>query len=227
MTDTDAVRRRLDELIRDSADDYASVSRLLGRNAAYIQQFIKRGVPKKLDGDDRRILARHFGVRESELGGPPPSVRSVAAGHETEGRDFLLIPYFAGIGASAGAGATLADREDAETALAFRREWIGRLGVSKPDDLSVIRVQGDSMLPTLGDGDPILVDRGDTAERLRDGIYVMRSEETLIVKRVTRSPASHMVRVTSDNPVYPDIGDCDPADIDLIGRVVWVGRQLR
>ena len=83
------------------------------------------------------------------------------------------------------------------------------------------------MLPTLGDGDPILVDRGDTAERLRDGIYVMRSEETLIVKRVTRSPASHMVRVTSDNPVYPDIGDCDPADIDLIGRVVWVGRQLR
>ena len=45
------------------------------------------------------------------------------------------------------------------------------------------------------------------------------------MKRVTCSPASRHIRLTSD-PGYPDIGDCDPADIDLVGRVIWVGRQL-
>lgn len=222
MNESEEVRRRLDQLIRNGPDDYASVSRLLGRNAAYIQQFIKRGVPRKLDGDDRRTLARHFGVDESELGGPKPE-RGLGA----RLGDFLLVPYYQAIGASAGAGAALAEREEAESALAFRRDWIASLSASPPDLLSVIKVQGDSMLPTLGDGDPILVDRSDTAERLRDGIYVMRSEDTLIVKRVTRSPTSRHIRLTSDNPVYPDIGDCDPADIDLVGRVIWVGRQLR
>ena len=48
----------------------------------------------------------------------------------------------------------------------------------------MIRVAGDSMAPTLGDGDDILVDRGDGAERLRDGIYVLRLDGALVVKRL-------------------------------------------
>ena len=64
-----AIRRTLDELIRNSGDDYASLSRLLGRNPTYIQQFIKRGVPRRLSEEDRRRLALHFGVGERLLGG--------------------------------------------------------------------------------------------------------------------------------------------------------------
>ncbi|MEE4349797.1 MAG: S24 family peptidase [Pacificimonas sp.] len=225
----DEFRRRLDELIRNSADDYASISRMLGRNPAYIQQYIRRGTPRKLDGDDRRILARHFNVSEAALGGPVEvdNRRTKRSLSDAVG-DFLLVPYFSDIGASAGAGALATDgAEMAEAALAFRQDWIDRLSPGNVEDLSIIKVQGDSMLPTLGDGDPILVDSGDRFERLRDGIYVMRIEDTLIVKRVTRTPTGRVVRVTSDNPVYPDVGDCDPSDIELIGRVIWVGRQLR
>lgn len=83
------------------------------------------------------------------------------------------------------------------------------------------------MLPTLGDGDPILVDRSDGFDRLRDGIYVMRADDALLVKRVTRTPRSRVIHVTSDNRDYPNVGDCDVADVDVIGRVIWVGRQLR
>ena len=67
--DSLAQRQALDVLIRQRGEDYSSLSRLLGRNAAYIQQFIKRGTPKKLSEDDRRTLARYFGVDERELGG--------------------------------------------------------------------------------------------------------------------------------------------------------------
>ena len=64
------VTETLDRLIRERGDEYLAISRMLGRNAAYIQQFIKRGVPKKLDEDDRRVLATYFGVSESILGAP-------------------------------------------------------------------------------------------------------------------------------------------------------------
>ena len=36
-------RQALDDLIREREETYAAVSRLLGRNSAYIQQYIKRG----------------------------------------------------------------------------------------------------------------------------------------------------------------------------------------
>ena len=228
MSDQEAVRRRLDDAIRLSSDDYTSLSRMLGRNPAYIQQFIKRGVPRKLDEEDRRKLAERLNISEAELGGRTSSgARTVKAGAARSAADYILIPYFDAIGASAGPGALTDAEEAAESALAFQMRWVKSISGSDPELLSVIKVQGDSMLPTLGDGDPILVDRGDDATRLRDGIYVMRSDDTLLVKRITRNPAAHTIRVSSDNNLYPDVGDCDPAQVDIIGRVIWVGRQLR
>ncbi len=69
------VRTILDRLIQERGSDYTAISRLLGRNAAYIQQFIRRGSPRKLDEDDRRKLARFFGVEETILGGQAAPLR--------------------------------------------------------------------------------------------------------------------------------------------------------
>jgi hypothetical protein len=44
------------------------------------------------------------------------------------------------------------------------------------------------MAPLLGHGDEILVDHADGADRLRDGIYVLRREDALLVKRLSRHP---------------------------------------
>ena len=62
-------RAVLDRLVVDNGDDYAGLSKLIGRNAAYVQQFIKRGTPKRLPEAERGILARYFGVDERILGG--------------------------------------------------------------------------------------------------------------------------------------------------------------
>jgi hypothetical protein len=211
------VRDTLDRLIRDRGEDYAALSRLIGRNPAYIQQFIHRGSPRKLAEDDRKLLARYLGVDESLLGGP--LVAPVAG-------DLISVPRLA-VEASAGPGA-LANREETISRFGFDARWL-RSVASSPQNVSAIAVRGESMLPTLSEGDEILVDRGDAADRLRDGIYVLRVEEALLVKRIALNPAGvggRRLSIRSDNPSYPDWEECDPAAVEIIGRVIWVGRRM-
>lgn len=210
-------RSVLERLIRERRDDYANLSRLIGRNSAYVQQFVKRGVPRKLDEADRRRLSDYFGIPDAELGGPRPVAVS-------GGPSLRAIPRFA-LGASAGPGA-LHDDERPVAHIGFDPAWLRRLGVGSSDDLSIIRVDGDSMVPTLNDGDDILVDRGDGARRVRDGIYVLRRDDALLVKRLSLHPGTRCLTVASDNPAHPTWPDCDPATIVIVGRVVWAGGRV-
>ena len=50
---------------------------------------------------------------------------------------------------------------------AFDEKWLKSLTPTPASKLSIVRVDGDSMSPTLNDGDEILVDLGDCVERLR------------------------------------------------------------
>jgi len=209
-------RAALQRLIEERGEDYAGLSRLLGRNAAYVQQYVKRGTPRRLAEEDRRLLARYFGVPEALLGGPSSELSGEAPA-------LVRVPRL-DVGASAGPGA-LADEERLHGHLAFDEIWLRRFGCD-PGRLSAIRVEGDSMRPTLADGDDILVDASEAGRRLRDGIYVLRREGALLVKRLALSPAAGRIAVFSDNPDYPSWPDCDPAGIDVVGRVVWVGRRL-
>src|SRR5215210_5568486 len=94
MTENDP-RAQLERLIRERGEDYAGLSRLIGRNPAYVQQYIKRGTPKRLAEEDRRLLARYFGVEEALLGGPGPAARDESG---------LVSVTRLDVGASAGAG---------------------------------------------------------------------------------------------------------------------------
>ncbi|MDB5702796.1 MAG: family peptidase [Sphingomonadales bacterium] len=218
------VRETLDRLIRERGEDYVSLSRLIGRNAAYVQQYIRRGVPKKLDEDDRRTLSRYFGVEEAVLGGPEVAQITPATARTRGGSGLIAIPKIAAQ-ASAGPG-SLHDSDSVSGQIGFDPKWL-RTVTANPGSVSVIQVEGDSMVPTLADGDDILVDRSDSADRLRDGIYVLRIDDALNVKRLAINPMSRTVTIKSDNAAYPSWPDCDLSKIELIGRVVWVGRKLR
>lgn len=82
------------------------------------------------------------------------------------------------------------------------------------------------MPPTLADGDEILVDRADAVERLRDGIYVLRRDDALMVKRLSVDPSGRQATIRRDNAAYPSWPGCDIASIDIVGRVVWCGRRI-
>jgi phage repressor protein C with HTH and peptisase S24 domain len=211
-------RETLERLLKERGEDYAGLSRLIGKNAAYIQQFIKRGTPRKLDEEDRRTIAAYLGVSEALLGGPSSEQASGASG------GMIRVPRL-DVGASAGHGA-ITDSEVAVAHIAFDPKWLRQLCKGGTNNLSFIRVQGDSMTPTLDDGDDILVDGADGEDRLRDGIYVLRREDTLMVKRLAINPFAARATITSDNPAYPEWRDVDLSTLTIIGRVVWAGRRL-
>jgi Peptidase S24-like len=211
MTQIDP-RAELDRLIHDNGDDYVSLSRLLGRNVAYIQQYMKRGSPKHLPEKERHILARYFGVDERTLGAPD---------REKNG-GLRLVPKLA-VGASAGAGA-LTNEEALAGKVGFDEAWLRKMGVD-PAQVSLIRVEGDSMQPTLNNGDDIMVDKAAALRAVKDGVYVLRMDDTLIVKRLAKGKGGK-ISVLSDNPEYPSLHHLDASAVQVIGRVVWIGRKL-
>lgn len=206
-------RVALERLIAENGDDYASLSKLIGRNSAYIQQFIKRGSPKRLPEMERGVLARYFGIDEHVLGAPQESAPSAR---------MRTIPKL-DIGASAGPGA-LNDGELLAGKIGFDEKWLRKL-VSDPSRLSLIRVEGDSMSPTLNNNDDIMVDSNAGAADWRDGIYVIRIDDVLMVKRLAKGPTGRL-SVLSDNIAYPDWPDVDRSAVTIVGRVVWAGRKL-
>jgi hypothetical protein len=206
-------RAALERLIAENGDDFAGLSKLISRNPTYIQQFIKRGSPKKLPEAERGILARYFGVDESLLGGPIAS--AVKTG-------ICLIPKLA-VGASAGPGA-IPDRETLAGKIGFDEKWLRKQGLD-PSRLSLIQVEGDSMSPTLNHGDDIMVDNRAATVPIRDGIHVIRLDDVLMVKRLANGPGGRL-SVLSDNPAYPGWPDVDGVTVTVIGRVVWAGRRL-
>ena len=205
----------LERLCAERGEDFAGLSRMLGRNQAYIQQFVRRGVPKRLKEEERRKLARYFAISETLLGGPP----------EPPGLGGLISIKRHPVSASAGPGAVVAE-ELGKPYFGFDERWLKALTATPPDQLSIVRVEGDSMSPTLNPGEDILVDLGSCAERLRDGIYVLRADDALVVKRLALHPVSGRVTVQSDNPAYPDWPDCGIDEINCIGRVIWAGRKV-
>lgn len=223
----DGARSRLVALAAQRGVSLSALSALIGRNTTYLQQFVRKGSPRKLEENDRRTLAEFFGVPESDLGAQQrggvlavgqgsvitaPPVRAITP----EWADIPRLP----LGASAGPG-TLPAEEIPSGRLRFNHRWLKGQGL-EPAMLTVIEVEGDSMEPTLRDGDEILVDR--TPRPLRAGIHVIRLDDVLLVKRLEPGPGGTL-RVISDNAAYPRL-ERAASEVEIVGRVVWKGGRL-
>lgn len=208
-------RERLRQLKQEQGVSYAQLARLLGRNAAYLQQFVERGSPRELGERDRRLLAGFFGVAETELGASQET--SSTGGRAVGG--WIDVPRLA-LDASAGPGAVPAEEIPYDT-FRFSRRWLAEQNLA-PDQLSSITVAGDSMEPLIRAGDEILIDR--TPRPLRDGIHVVRLGEVLHVKRLQAGPPGRVVLISA-NEAYPPM-EVALDEIDIIGRVVWKGGRV-
>ena len=208
----DALRR----IARDRGASLAKLSRLIGRNDAYLQQFVTRGSPVRLEEEDRRKLTHYLDVDEEVLGGPPSDI--------PRSEDMVLVRRL-NIEAAAGRGRMI-DDEFAVGKFRFERSWLRQLSPASPDELSIITFVGDSMAPTINDGDDGLVDHSSAGRRVRDGIYVLRRDESLMVKRLAVAPRAGTVTIVSDNPAYPTWPDVPVNEIDVLGRVIWASRKF-
>jgi len=147
---------------------------------------------------------------------------SELAGEAGSGAEHLPVPVY-DLRAAAGAGALAADTL-ASGHLMFREQWLRRIATDLKA-LFVLEISGDSMWETLHDGDHVLVDRAQTNPR-REGLYVIRIDDMLQVKRISMHPVSKLLTVKSDNPAYRSYDGIAPDDIAIMGRVVWIGRSL-
>ena len=198
-------RAALRALAVERQHSLTALSAMLGRNQAYLSQYVNRGTPKVLPERERRLLADHFGVAETLLGAEERSDAAVRLSRLD-------------IAASAGPGANI--DEEVELGAAYLPVQLARqLGLREG---SVIRVRGTSMEPGLLDGDQIVVDTGQRSPGASGGLFVIRVDSAIMVKRVRRERGRLLV--TSDNPDAPPVPD---GGIDIVGRVVWQMRVPR
>jgi phage repressor protein C with HTH and peptisase S24 domain len=137
--------------------------------------------------------------------------------------DYERIPVF-DIRA-AGKGGALAHDAAPIAYTMFGLDWLRALTRTHVSKLAVLQIAGDSMEPTLCNGDRVLIDTAQSNLR-REGVYVIGVEDTLTVKRVTMHPKSKRVSLRSDNPRYENYSDLDPDRLHVAGRVIWFGRTL-
>ncbi len=211
-------REKLRELARERHSSLAALSTMIGRNPTYLQQFISKGSPRKLEEQDRRMLSEFLGVPESDLGGPEEKSYDSSKPIPLD-RGWIDVPRLP-LSASAGPGATAGEEIPFDN-FRFSRRWLREQGLDR-SELSAIVVEGDSMEPLLRAGDEVLVDR--SVRPFRDGIHVVRLEDTLLVKRVAAQGGGRL-SLLSQNLAYPPI-EVSADEVEIIGRVVWKSGRL-
>ena len=135
-------------------------------------------------------------------------------------QEFVFIPEVSG---KIGAGGGLIPDNTVEMRIAFRHDWIHRKG--SPQNMSLIRVVGDSMEPTLESGDIVLIDHSRNYVDLHGGIYAIVVQEEIMLKRLQVLYPSEKIRVISDNSKYQPV-EVEPDLLKINGKVIWFGREI-
>jgi len=141
----------------------------------------------------------------SQLKKDPPGIPLVYEGAEGL-EDGIVIPLLENA-ASAGYGNGLDDDDTPVRYIQVPHH------LSKYPHLAGLPVKGDSMEPTLHDGDLVVCDGGGWDG---DGIYVLKTHDTSYVKRVQLKSDGY--RVISDNKMYESITE-SAESLSIVGKV--------
>lgn len=133
-----------------------------------------------------------------------------------------LVPELE-LGYSMGGGSIFSDYRQTGF-VPFQRDWLRGFMRGTFADLFVARGEGDSMLPTLMDGDVVLIDTSQKAIDKQDRIWAISYGDLGMIKRIRRLP-NGVYRISSDNPVVEALEVADD-EMHVVGRVVWVGRTM-
>ncbi|WP_198014543.1 S24 family peptidase [Methylobacter marinus] len=188
--------------------------------AEAIEGFIRAGINANwlLTGQGEMLLSEAVGAAA------PPGVASIKEQEKKiDDSEFELVPYL-DIEASAGNG-SLIDQELQTSQMAFRRDWLIQRGLQS-SKCTLIKARGDSMEPTIHDGDLLLVDRRIVSIK-DDAIYIIESENHLVVKRVQQALDGSLI-IISDNPRYEKqvISPERARELKITGRVRWYGHEI-
>lgn len=228
---TEGFNERLIELSRDY-DSQASFAAASGVSVSGIQRLLAGGMPRlhilvsiaRGNNVNLEWLATGEGTKFTNNKDDYYQPVTDIVGNPVDLKEFVFIPRY-NVKASAGHGADTSQERPMHP-MAFRKYWIDNILRICAKDLIIIGVKGDSMEGEISDGDVILINTAD--KYLNNGIYVIRLDGDLIVKRIQKLPGNK-IEVSSTNSAYRsfeiDLNN-QPSDFEAIGRVVWHGRNV-
>lgn len=203
----------------------AHVAELAGVNRSFVYDILRgRSVRPGLDrlADIARVLKVDrdwliHGIGEVE--GASPFV-------ENPDDTFVAIAHATPRPSMGGGAVVTEDGDTPGRAYHFRRSWIRNTLRASPAQLRIMHVEGDSMAPTLLDGDAVLVDMSRAAP-VPPGIFVLDDGMGLVAKRLEHIANSDppAVRIISDNKHYPEY-ERTADEIRILGRIRWFAREI-
>ena len=178
-------------------------------------------------------LARTAGVGVAWLAegeGPEPVFQPAGGARRRQGvcdaldgpdwSGFVLLPRRP---EAAAAGSVTPEAPSGSEFIALRHDWVRSVCSVEPSKVVLETAVGESMTPTIRDGNTLLIDSTDQTFR-NFGIYVLEINGQRLVKRVQRKHDGSLVLISDNNAYQPDTVSPDAAnDVTVVGRVVWAG----
>jgi transcriptional regulator with XRE-family HTH domain len=212
---------RLQEAMDQAGLDQPALASRVGCTQGAISQILLGNTQRsKLLPD----IARELGVSVDWLTGDSntrdpsaPSMKAVADHFDLAMVKELELGYSMG-------GGSIFESYEQKGVVPFQRAWLRSMMRGSFDDLFVARGEGDSMQPTLLDGDIVLIDTSQKDIRQQDRIWAVAYGELGMIKRVRRQPGGSYL-VMSDNAAVAPFTAVDE-EMHVIGRVIWIGRRM-
>ena len=106
----------------------------------------------------------------------------------------------------------------------FRKDWLKTMGAAK--DLVLLNIVGDSMEPTLAEGDTVMIDLA-RVSITGGNIYAIGEGETILIKRIQPLVGGKIQILCDNRAIYqPQEIDLSKHPIRIIGQVVWMSKKL-
>jgi phage repressor protein C with HTH and peptisase S24 domain len=121
-------------------------------------------------------------------------------------------------------GGAFADMAETKGLVPFKNEWLRGLYSGPLSALRVVRGRGDSMQPTILDGDLVVVDTSQNNVLDQDRLWAVFWGDLGMIKRVRRAPGGKFL-LMSDNQTVSAIEATDD-ELHVTGRVIWIGRRM-
>ena len=214
----DSARGNLRQALWKNGTSLAEASLAIGRNKAYLQQYLARGMPRVLSFQDSEALGELLGCDPAELRHdalPAPKPWTGPKRRRTAGASVAEVE----VEAAGGAGAWNDDFVHEKARWRLPEGMIRHEGDATPEALRILKVRGNSMEPELREGDRIVVDTARTVPAPGE-LFVLWDGTGLVVKRVEALTADGRLRLASAHPDYPPYER--PADeVHVVGKVLW------
>ncbi len=201
----DQIRAHIDALIKEKNKNYRSLSLAIGKNEAYLHQFINKGSPLRLPESERRKLAELLDVEEQEL----TDIILPKSTYNTDPKSSALIELI-----------SLAPTKNFEAKtsgyLSIPLSDFSNFSSAPAQTTKMFRITGDSMFPTLKDGDYVFLDTS-VNSLTSDGLYLIELPNGWHVRRLQQISSSECA-VILDNAKYQST-TCSLKKLKIIGKI--------